>query len=188
MELLKTSYRGMDKDEAIEELIREKAAKLEKFHPQTVSCRVAIEKRHQHQDFGRPYRVRIEARIPPGHDVVAERRSTRGDMHEPLQHVVREAFDAAYRQVKEIVERQRRDVKEHPEQETMALVEKLFPQEGYGFLRTLDGREVFFHRNSVLGGDFDRLKVGTGVRFAEEEGEKGPQASTVQIVDKQPQL
>lgn len=55
----------------------------------------------------------------------------------------------------------------------------------YGFLRTLDtGREIYFHRNSVSDRDFERLEVGTGVQFAEEEGEMGPQATTVQIVDK----
>jgi len=35
-----------------------------------------------------------------------------------------------------------------------------------------------------LNDDFDRLEIGTGVRFVEEPGEEGPQASTVQIVDK----
>jgi hypothetical protein len=54
------------------------------------------------------------------------------------------------RQLKELVERQRGEVKEHPQQQAMALVEKLFPDQEYGFLRTLDGREVYFHSNSVL--------------------------------------
>jgi cold shock CspA family protein len=59
---------------------------------------------------------------------------------------------------------------------------RLFREEGYGFLETPDGREIYFHRNSVLHPGFDRLEIGTEVRFAEEEGEKGPQASTVAIV------
>jgi len=61
---------------------------------------------------------------------------------------------------------------------------KLFSEEGYGFLETPDGREIYFHRNSVIGSDFDRLEIGTEVRFAEETGEQGPQASTVTIVGK----
>jgi cold shock CspA family protein len=56
---------------------------------------------------------------------------------------------------------------------------RLFPYEGYGFLETRDHREVYFHRNSVLNRGFDRLEVGDEVRFVEEPGEKGPQASTV---------
>ena len=63
----------------------------------------------------------------------------------------------------------------------MPKVNKLMPDESYGFLKTLDGREIYFHRNSVLHEGFDRLKVGTEVNFVEEEGKEGPQASTVKI-------
>ena len=59
---------------------------------------------------------------------------------------------------------------------------RIYPDQGFGFLETADGREVYFHRSSVLNGGFDRLAIGTEVRFAEEPGEKGPQASTVQPV------
>ena len=61
-------------------------------------------------------------------------------------------------------------------------VVELFKDDGYGFVETSDGWEYYFHRNSVLHDGFDRLEIGTEVRFAEEEGEKGPQASTVEIV------
>ena len=54
----------------------------------------------------------------------------------------------------------------------------------YGLIHTSDGREVYFHRNSVLNGGFDQLELGTPVRFAEEMGEEGPQASTVQLSGK----
>ena len=65
------------------------------------------------------------------------------------------------------------------------MVEKLFADEGYGFIRTLDGaRQFYFHRNSVLHDDFGRLSVGTEVRFNPQAGEEGPQASSVQIVAK----
>ena len=47
-----------------------------------------------------------------------------------------------------------------------------------------NGREVYFHSNSVLDGAFSRLAVGTHVIFAEEMGEKGPQASTVKLLGK----
>ncbi|MFB2918273.1 MULTISPECIES: cold-shock protein [Aerosakkonema] len=65
----------------------------------------------------------------------------------------------------------------------MALVTKLFPEQDYGFIRSLDGRDIYFHRNSVLHDDYDRLEVGTGVRYVEQSGEMGPQ-ERVQIVDK----
>jgi cold shock CspA family protein len=54
----------------------------------------------------------------------------------------------------------------------------------FGFLRTSDGREIYFHRNSVLDGGFDKLRPGTAVTFVEEQGEQGPQASTVHVTGK----
>jgi len=59
---------------------------------------------------------------------------------------------------------------------------RLFPDQGYGFIAAPDGRELYFHRNSVLSGGFEKLEVGSEVSYAEEEGEKGPQASTVKPV------
>lgn len=52
-------------------------------------------------------------------------------------------------------------------------------------LTSVDGREIYFHKNSVLSGAFPRLKIGTTVRFAEERGEKGPQATSVRILPRQ---
>jgi cold shock CspA family protein len=72
----------------------------------------------------------------------------------------------------------------HDAGQQQGIVEKLF-EEGYGFLRELgDDRQVYFHRNSVQHDDFERLAIGTEVRFTPREGDDGPQASSVQIVDK----
>jgi cold shock CspA family protein len=61
---------------------------------------------------------------------------------------------------------------------------EIVPYEDYGRIKTADGREVYFHRNSFLGGDFDALDIGDKVRFVEEAGENGPQASTVHLIGK----
>jgi cold shock CspA family protein len=53
----------------------------------------------------------------------------------------------------------------------------------YGFLRTADGRHVYFHRNSVANTRFDALRIGVGVAFTEEADEQGPRATTVRVVD-----
>jgi cold shock CspA family protein len=58
----------------------------------------------------------------------------------------------------------------------------ILPHADHGFLETPDGREIYFHRNSVLNAKFDDLVSGTEVAFAEEQGDKGPQASTVHVV------
>ena len=58
------------------------------------------------------------------------------------------------------------------EAENHAQVAKFVAGEGYGFIETADGREVYFHRNSVLDDAFEHLTVGSEVRFAEEMGRK----------------
>ncbi len=182
---LEISYRDVAKTDAIENLIQEKVAKLERICNYINSCRIAIEKVHDRPRSGSPYRVRLDITFPPSHEIAVVRNPGEGEVYDDLQTVIRSAFDAARRQLQEYVERQRDEVKSHPLQETAAIVTKLFPEEGYGFIKTLDtGRDIYFHRNSVLNDDFDRLQLGTGVQYAEEEGDRGPQASTVQIVDK----
>lgn len=182
---LEITFRGVEKTDGLEELIREKAASLERVCESITSCRVAVESPQQHQRAGRPYRVRISLNVPPGHEFAVRRESSAGNIHDELPAVIRSAFDAARRKLKTITEKRRGEVKSHPvQEEAMAIVVRLFREEGYGFLKTLDGRDMYFHRNAVLQNDFDRLEVGTGIRFEEEEGEEGPQASTVQIVDK----
>ncbi|MEB3278017.1 MAG: HPF/RaiA family ribosome-associated protein [Lyngbya sp.] len=180
------SYHNIDKNQAIDSLVREKIGKLEQFCNYMNSCRVVIEKTHDHPKSGSPYRVRLDITVPPGHELAVDRSPDQGVQYEPLETVIREAFDAARRQLVELVERQRQWDRNSPSQQQMvAIVTQIFPEEGYGFLRTVDeDREIYFHKNSVLHNDFERLTVGTGVRYVEEEGEKGPQATTVQIVNK----
>ncbi len=178
------TFRGVEKSDSIEQLVLEKAAKLDEIYEGIVSCRVALEKIQEHQRSGNPYRVRIVTRVPPGHELVVRQEPPKSEMHKPLQGVVNDAFEALRRQLIRLKEKQQGDVKSHPKQDLVGYVVRLFPEEGYGFLRTTEGRELYFHRNSVLHGDFDRLEIGTGVRYFPGEGEKGPQASTVQIVDK----
>jgi cold shock CspA family protein len=178
------SFRNLEKTEFLEDLIREKVARLERLCDYLISCRVAVESPQEHQESGQPFRVRIDLKVPPGHELVATKEPTEGDIHNELPGVLRDAFGALERQLKKLVEQQRGEIKRHPEQETNAFVSKIFKEENYGFLKALDGREVYFHRNSVLQDDFDRLEVGTGVRYVEVQGEEGPQASTVQVLDK----
>jgi cold shock CspA family protein len=96
---------------------------------------------------------------------------------------VRGAFSAARRKLQEHARLRRADVKTH-EPNLTATVSRLFPNEGYGYLETPDGREIYFHENSVLGSPFKKLKTGVRAQIVEESGLKGPQASTVRIIGK----
>lgn len=79
-----------------------------------------------------------------------------------------------------MVEKQHGETKRRPEQETNGVITRLFPEEGYGFIQALEGGyQIYFHRNSVAHGDFEDLKVGDAMELTEQQGEEGPQASTV---------
>lgn len=180
------TFRGVEKTAAIDTLIHEKIAKLEEVCNYISSCHIAIEKPNESTSSGSPYRVRLDITVPPGHELVAESSPGDGRQYDAVDMAIRDAFKAARRQLIKLTERQHESDKAiaQESEDAVALVTKLFPDEGYGFIRTLDDQEIYFHRNSVLHDDFDRLEIGTGVRFFVEEGEKGPQASTVKIVDK----
>jgi cold shock CspA family protein/ribosome-associated translation inhibitor RaiA len=178
------TFRGLDKTDEIEAHIRGRADKLDDIHPGIISCRVAVEKDQEHQRSGSPFRVRVVVRIPPGKELVVRRETGKGEIGERLQAVITEVFDAVQRQLVKTKDKLQGKVKSSPEQEVNGHVVRLFRGEGYGFIRSVDGQEVYFHRNAVLHDGFERIEIGTGVRFVAAQGEEGPQASTVQIADK----
>jgi cold shock CspA family protein/ribosome-associated translation inhibitor RaiA len=176
------SFKDATKSSRLEDIINRKIAKLEKICGYMISCRVMVEKPQKYPDTGNPYQVRIDIKVPPAHEIVVKQSASEGDMHDPLETVITKVFHAAERRLKELTERQHGEVKTHPQQQVMGIVHRLFPDQDYGFIRTVDtGQDVCFHRNSVLHGGFDRLTMGTGVRFVAEQGHKGLQASTVEI-------
>ena len=180
------TFRNMPPLAAIRDIVRQEVDKLARYRKGIVDCRVAIERPLRFRRDGPGHRVRI-AITGTHHPVVVAREPRDSDRHGDLRTIVIDAFRAARRQLQSLTQRQRGATKSP--REPRALVVRLFPapdgqRDGYGFLKTLDGRDVYFHEHSVLHGDFERLAVGTEVRFVEGEGEQGPQASTVQVVSK----
>jgi cold shock CspA family protein/ribosome-associated translation inhibitor RaiA len=161
--------------ETLEKEIREKATKLDSYYDGIIRCHVVVEAPVGHHRRGGPYNVRIDVTVP-GSELVVNRQD-----NEDLPVAIRDAFDAMRRRLEDYARHQRGNVKVHEEPLWQGRVSKLMSHEDYGFLTTLDGREIYFHRNSVLDPGFDQLEVGAEVRFAEEQGEKGPQASTVHL-------
>jgi cold shock CspA family protein len=161
-----------------------------------MACRVAVESPRRHREGG-PYGLRIDLTVPGGELVIKHEPSlsTRArqlgeaeirkhlearNLHKNLRQAINDAFKAAGRRLQDYARRQRGDVK-HRESPQVAKVNQLSQEKGYGFLVTPNGREIYFHKDSVLNRAFGRLRVGTSVIFAEEQGDKGPQASSVRI-------
>lgn len=179
---LEITFRNMEPSEAMEANVRERADKLNQFYDQIMSCRVVVESQHRHHHKGNIYHVRIDLTVPDD-ELVVSRDPKDNHAHEDAYVAIRDAFDAARRQLKEYAEKRRRKVKHH-EAPPHGQISLLVPDQDYGMILAPDGREVYFHRNSVVNGGFEELGVGAEVRFEEEEGDKGPQASTVHVVGK----
>ena len=192
------TFRNIAVTKEIEEEIASRAQKLEKFYSPITSCRVLVEAPARHRQKGYSFHVRIDLTVPEGEIVVKreptlyareqdagdERRRKQMETRPERKHLevaIREAFHAARRRLEDHARQKRADVKTH-EPMPQARVTKLFPVEGYGYMETPDGREIYFHENSVLNNRFKSLKLGSKVSFTEEAGEKGPQASTVHLI------
>jgi cold shock CspA family protein/ribosome-associated translation inhibitor RaiA len=181
---IQITFREMGPSPAIEAAIRERAERLDRFHPHITSCRVVVEAPHHHQHKGGLYGVRVEVMVPGG-EIAVTHEGRQNHAHEDVYVAVRDAFEAVGRLLEDRARKQRGDVKSHGIPLHGRIV-RLFPEKGYGFIETTEGEEIYFHRNAVTHPGFDKLEAGSEVRLvvAENEGDEGPQASTVTAMGK----
>jgi ribosomal subunit interface protein len=171
------AFRDMTPSQRIENIIQKKVSKIEKVFNHISACRVIVEAPHKHRIRGNLFHVRVDLSAPQA-ELVASRDVSANNAHEQIEVALRDAFDAIVRQLQKHKEKLRLDY-HSPDRLPTGVVKEIFPYDDYGLIETSDGREIYFHRNSVVDGDFDRLGVGDELRFNEELGAKGPQASTV---------
>jgi cold shock CspA family protein len=182
----------------LESAIRARLAVLEKYSPSIIGAHALLERSDRRHRDGSRYHVRLELTVPGDVIVVTHEASLRPELraragartrkqdeidpgHRRAGVAIREAFEAARRRLQDYERLRRRAVKTHTSPPT-GPVNRLFPEQGYGFIEAADGHEVYFQRASVLGDAFEKLTVGSVVAFAEESGRKGPQASTVRLL------
>jgi cold shock CspA family protein/ribosome-associated translation inhibitor RaiA len=179
---LQVTFRNMEPSAAVEAEVRDRAEQLDTLFDRITSCRVAVEAPHRHHHKGNLFHVRIDITVP-GRELVVGRSPAAHHAHEDVYVAIRDAFRAAARQLEDHARLVRGEVKTHavPAQGRVA---RLFADQGYGFIETCDGDEIYFHRNSVVEHAFDRLDVGSEVRVVTTEGETGTQAKTVKLIGK----
>jgi cold shock CspA family protein len=194
------TFHGLAASAALEAEIRERVAWLEQFHAGIVRCRVVVEVPHRHRRRGQHVHVRIELTVPDAAPIVVSHEPSRNGalksteeethhkgtevdgVHRYAHVAVHEAFDAARRRLQDVARELRGAVKTH-ETPAHGTVADIFKVDGYGYIQAGEHR-VYFNRASVLGETFDSLDVGAPVAFVEEQGNEGPQASTVRPLGK----
>jgi len=194
---VQVTFRNMTPIDSVRKDIEARIQRLETYCKPIVSCRVVVEAPTNHHRKSNPFIIRIDTTLSDGKIVVKydesaypENRDNGGEpfhkgfdttaKHNCLMLTIREAFGAAKRKLQDHAQRRRYDVKAHPGN-SRAVVSRIYPNRKFGYLETPDGREIYFHANSVLHGSFEKLKPGIQAQFVEEPGLKGPQASTVRI-------
>jgi cold shock CspA family protein/ribosome-associated translation inhibitor RaiA len=180
---LQIAFEHIGHSDPIEARIREEAKKLEEFYERITSARVVVGRPQHRHHKGDLYGVRIHLSVPGGPDIVITREPAATGVHEDAFVTIRDAFKAARRQLQDRVRERQGQMKTH-EAPPHGTVASLYPEADYGFIASADGREIYFHRNSVESGKFDELHVGQEVRFSEAQGDKGPQATFVRPVGK----
>ncbi len=175
-------FRNMERSDAIEQQILTKAEKLDRVYDRIVSCRVTVEIPHKHHNKGNEHEVTIDIAVPEKNIVVNRTATGSGGSEAVALVAFNEGLDAAKRQLEDYARKRKGIVKTHSESvQPAAKITQLFSTEGYGFLETIDGREIYFHSNSVVNDKFEKLAVGTEVTYVEQQGVDGPQASTVKV-------
>lgn len=174
---IEITYRNFEPTVAMEQDLRRHAKRLDRYCGDIMSCRILIECPHRHRKQGRHYHVRIDLHVP-GKELVVNRNPTEHAAHEDLHVAIRDAFRACRRELQDYARVRRRQVKT-PAGSARGRIASLSHYEGFGYLDDEEGRPIWFDQRSVLQADFAALEVGDWVRFAEEIGDKGPQASSV---------
>jgi cold shock CspA family protein len=175
------AFRHYEPSDEVRSEISRQVKRLEKFGPRITSCNIVIKGPGTRHRRGAQFKADLRIAMPEHKEIAVSK--THGDAPErehPLV-AIREAFNEAIRQIEDASREMRGDVKEHAAAESRGRVKKFLAGEGSGFIETTDGREIYFHRDAVLDGAFDRMAVGSEVRFVEEEGENGPQARIVRL-------
>jgi ribosome-associated translation inhibitor RaiA len=184
---LEIAFHHIERSEQAENEIRTRVADLEKIYERLVSCRVRIDQRAKDVTGTIPPVVRIELGIPGHGEIVVSHEPDhllRRYKHPDLRSAINEAFRKAERQLLDLKEqRQGRTKEPHHDSENQSLGQVADVDGGgeFGFLLTKEGGLLYFHRNSVLAGDFDQLRRGDEVYYVEDVGDTGPIASKVRV-------
>lgn len=175
---LHISFERMEPSDFIRQRIEREVAGLEKRYGRITSCNVFVEGPGDRHRSGGLYAFRVALELPGGVHLSASRNPPANHAHADAYVALKDVFRALRSQLSERVHERQEEAKQ-PSSQPHGIIERLFLDKGHGFIRADDGREIYFHTNSVLNDHIDALRVGAEVRFSEEEGKDGPQASSV---------
>jgi len=180
---LEIAFHGLESSAAIEEDIRSHVHRLTKRFPQLIACRVSVEALHHQHRSGNIHEVHITLSIQ-GRDLAVSREPKQEPgrfAHPDLRGSIRDAFNAAERQLMALKSQRRQDTMAPSASAVTGQITLVEPGQDHGFLLTNLGTQLYFHRDSVTNGRFEDLKPGDVVHYVEAPGDTGPVAEKVRV-------
>lgn len=166
------TIRDISNSQALETLIRHRVEKLNHFYNRISSCRVVVELPQKHKHQGKLFNVRIDITVP-GREFVVTRKN-----NQDVYIAIRDAFDAIERRLEEHSRKRHGRVKTH-ENVMHGHVARILSEEGYGFIRGVDGNEYYFSITNVSYPHFNQLAIGDAVEYIAQPLNDGLQAHRV---------
>jgi len=179
------AFHNIESSDSVEAVIRDHISRLERIYDRMTTCRVRVDQRNQNASRTIPPVVHIEISVPGGGDIVVAHEAghlQRKFQTPDLQNAINEAFRIAEQRLSKYKDKltDRTSGQTHEAaQEFTGQIAELTPEKDFGFLMTKEGGLLYFHRNSVLSGEFDKLKRGDDVTYVEDMGDTGPIATKV---------
>jgi ribosome-associated translation inhibitor RaiA/cold shock CspA family protein len=188
---LEIAFRNIASSAAAEAAIRDHVQRLEHIYGRMTLCRVRVDQRNQNANETIPPVVHIEISVPGHKDIVVAHESDH--LQRKFQAPdIRNAINEAFRIAERCLRKYKDKLTDHgvaergheASNEFRGQVAELVPEKDFGYVMTKEGGLLYFHRNSLLSGDFDRLRRGDAVSYVEQVGDTGPTASKVRAVAK----
>jgi cold shock CspA family protein/ribosome-associated translation inhibitor RaiA len=185
MPIVEIAFHHVENSAPVEAEIRARIDDLERIYDRLTACRVRVDQRASNANGTIPPVVRIELGIPGHNDLVVshepdhlQRKFQRPELH----NAIHEAFRIAERQLSDLKtsrDGRTKDMRHDTPNQLLGQVAEINPDDDFGFLITASGGLLYFHRNSMLSGDFDSLGRGDAVFYVEDSGDTGPIATKV---------
>jgi ribosomal subunit interface protein len=188
---IEIAFRNTGHSDDAEAAIRDHVARLERIHGRMITCRVRVDQQNQNSNETIPPVVHIEISVPGHKEIVVaheadhlQRKYQTPDLH----NAINEAFRIAERRLSKYKDK----LKDHGSAERgheaanefRGQIAEVTPEKDFGYVMTKEGGLIYFHRNSVLSGEFDKLRRGDEVTYVEGMGDTGPTASKVRVLEK----
>jgi cold shock CspA family protein/ribosome-associated translation inhibitor RaiA len=171
--------------ESVKKRIVQEAQKLERIFNRIQHCSVVISLPHRAHQQGKIFHINLTLHVP-GKVLVVNQEPELNHAHEDAFVAIRDAFRSMEKELTSFVNKRKdqklRSFTHSHRKQKRGVIETINNIDRHGFIRGEDRVDYYFHANSVLNEEFNKLQKGDIVRFADEQGEKGPQASSLSLV------